>query len=66
MSGGWVGSRSYALYLVHVFAFVATREIWFRLSPPGTAFGSTYTLRFTVTALVLLFGLAELNRVTVE
>ena len=63
---GWLGSRSYALYLVHVFAFVVTREIWFRLEPAGTVFGSTYTLRFAVTALVLLFGLAELNYRFVE
>ena len=26
----WVGSRSYALYLVHIPAYFLTREIWFR------------------------------------
>jgi len=63
---GWLGSRSYALYLVHPLVFVVTREIWFRLAPAGTMFGSTYTLRFAVTALVLLFGLSELNYRLVE
>ena len=63
---GWIGSRSYALYLVHVFAFVVTREFWFRVASPGTNFSSTYTLRFTVTGLFLLVTFAELNYRLVE
>jgi len=62
----WIGSRSYALYLIHIPAFCLTREIWFRLEPAGTAFGGTFTLRFTVTALIILAGLSELNYRFVE
>jgi peptidoglycan/LPS O-acetylase OafA/YrhL len=57
----WVGSRSYALYLIHILAFFMTRELWFRLSPPGTVFGPEDALRFGGTALVLLVTFSELN-----
>lgn len=57
----WFGSRSYALYLIHIPAFLLTREIWWRLSPPGTHFGPEFTLRYLVTAAVLLIVLSELN-----
>jgi len=62
----WVGSRSYALYLIHIPAFFATREIWYRIEPAGTVFGGTYTLRFGLTAMALLATLAELNYRFVE
>ena len=57
----WLASRSYSLYLTHVPAFVATQEIWFRLSPPGTVFGSGYTLRYGLTAAALTFIFSECN-----
>jgi peptidoglycan/LPS O-acetylase OafA/YrhL len=57
----WVGSRSYAIYLIHIPAFFATREIWFRVKPPGTVFDAAYTWRFALTALPLLLIAAELN-----
>jgi peptidoglycan/LPS O-acetylase OafA/YrhL len=62
----WIGSRSYALYLIHIPAYRAAREIWFRLEPKGTMFGPDYTLRLGVTAFVLLVVLAELNYRLVE
>jgi peptidoglycan/LPS O-acetylase OafA/YrhL len=62
----WFGSRSYALYLTHIPAFFLTREIWFRLAPPGTNFGGSYSLRYVVTASLLLFAFAELNYRFVE
>jgi peptidoglycan/LPS O-acetylase OafA/YrhL len=62
----WFGSRSYALYLIHIPVFFATRELWFRLEPPGTVFNGTFTLRFALTGFVLLFVLAELNYRFVE
>jgi peptidoglycan/LPS O-acetylase OafA/YrhL len=62
----WVGSRSYGLYLIHIPAFYLTREIWFRIEPPGTQFGGSFTLRFALTAMVLLISLVELNYRLVE
>lgn len=56
----WVGSRSYAIYLIHVPAFLLTREIWFRLH--GSAdWGSDFLLPFTLTAAALILLGAELN-----
>lgn len=57
----WIGTRSYAIYLIHMPAYFLTREIWFRLEPPGTTFDSTYSLRFLLTALVILIVFSELN-----
>ena len=57
----WVGTRSYALYLIHMPSYFLTRELWLRLAPAGTRFNSDYTWEFLATALVLLLGLSELN-----
>jgi peptidoglycan/LPS O-acetylase OafA/YrhL len=62
----WFGSRSYALYLIHIPAFFATRELWFRIEPAGTNFGGTFTLRFALTGGMLLLTFAELNYRFVE
>jgi peptidoglycan/LPS O-acetylase OafA/YrhL len=62
----WVGSRSYALYLVHIPAFFVTREIWFRIEPPGTVFDGAFTLRFALTGFGLLLIFTELNYRFVE
>jgi peptidoglycan/LPS O-acetylase OafA/YrhL len=62
----WFGSRSYGLYLIHIPVYFATREIWYRLQPPGTIFTDRFAVRFTYTAAILLFGLAELNYRFVE
>lgn len=56
----WVGARSYAIYLIHVPAFMATREIWARLQPAAT-FDTQYFYPFLLTAGVLIVVLAELN-----
>jgi peptidoglycan/LPS O-acetylase OafA/YrhL len=57
----WVGTRSYALYLVHVPAFYAARELWFRILPAGTVFGPHDLWRLSATALGLLVLGAEVN-----
>jgi peptidoglycan/LPS O-acetylase OafA/YrhL len=62
----WIGSRSYAIYLCHVLLFQLTVEIWYRLSPPGTVFDGTYTLRYAATAVVLICIAAEFNYRLVE
>ena len=62
----WIGSRSYTLYLIHAPSYFLTREIWYRIEPAGTNFGGNFTLRFVLTALVLLVLLTELNYRLVE
>src|SRR5579883_329830 len=62
----WVGSRSYALYLVHIPSYLMTREIWYRIEPVGTIFTGRFTLRFALTALALMLTLAELNYRLIE
>ncbi|CAM3477795.1 acyltransferase family protein [Burkholderia ubonensis] len=64
----WIGSRSYAIYLVHIPAYYMTNEIWYRIAvsheyavPDGT-----YSLRFLLTALPLTFVLAEANYRLIE
>ena len=62
----WVGSRSYAIYLIHMPAFLLTREIWWRIEPPGTVFDAHFTLRFLLTVAVLIVVLSEVNYRLVE
>jgi peptidoglycan/LPS O-acetylase OafA/YrhL len=62
----WFGSRSYAIYLIHIPAFLSAREIWFRLQPPGTIFTDRFGIRFTYTAAILLLVSVELSYRFVE
>jgi len=57
----WIGSRSYSIYLIHVPAYLFTREIWASIEPAGTVFDSTFTLRYLLTALAITGIAAELN-----
>lgn len=59
--GLWVGSRSYALYLTHIPAYLLTREIWWRVHAPNTQFGPEFTAGFIATALMLTAVFSELN-----
>jgi len=56
----WVGSRSYALYLIHIPAYSLSREIWFRLSPEQNLHQG-YFWHLIITAGVILIVLSELN-----
>ena len=51
----WLGARSYALYLIHIPAFFAAREICFRLGAPGNELAAAFL------GLALLLIAAELN-----
>jgi peptidoglycan/LPS O-acetylase OafA/YrhL len=62
----WIGSRSYAFYIAHIPIFLLTREIWFRIEPAGTVFNSTFSLRYGLTAAILLVATADLNYRFVE
>lgn len=62
----WMGSRSYGLYLIHVPAYLAAREIWFRVSPDLVGPGRHHLALLLVTAVPVTFLLAELNFRLVE
>ena len=62
----WMGSRSYGMYLIHVPAYLAAREFWFRLSPGVVGPGPRHVELLLATALPLTFLLAELNFRLVE
>lgn len=57
----WIGSRSYAIYLIHIPAFFLTREIWFRLDPANAGSDTAYMPVFAATALLLILIASELN-----
>jgi peptidoglycan/LPS O-acetylase OafA/YrhL len=57
----WIGARSYALYLTHLPSYFLTREIWYRIEPPGTRFNADYTYQFLAVALVIMVVSSELN-----
>lgn len=56
----WIGERSYALYLIHVPAFFATRELFYR-AYPGQAPDPQLAPAYLACGLLLLVGLAQLN-----
>jgi peptidoglycan/LPS O-acetylase OafA/YrhL len=62
----WIGARSYAMYLIHMPAYLATREIWWRIEPAGTVFDGRFALRYLVTAGLLIVIFSEINYRLVE
>ncbi|MGU8083590.1 acyltransferase family protein [Burkholderia pyrrocinia] len=57
----WVGSRSYAIYVVHGIAYFLVREIWFRVGPYAYDRGIEYrTVCFGAAALLIVI-FAEFN-----
>jgi peptidoglycan/LPS O-acetylase OafA/YrhL len=57
----WMGARSYGLYLIHVPAYFAAREIWFRVSPRYQEGTLAHALILGATGLTLLVVGAELS-----
>ncbi|RQS67229.1 acyltransferase [Burkholderia sp. Bp8963] len=57
----WVGSRSYAIYVVHGIAYFLVRELWFRVGPYAVDWGLEYrTVCFWAAGgLIVIF--AEFN-----
>lgn len=62
----WVGSRSYAIYLVHVPAYFFVRECYWRLGMPGNAPSGYSSFVYAATAMLLIGILAEANYRWVE
>ncbi|TXI34104.1 acyltransferase family protein [Aquipseudomonas alcaligenes] len=61
----WVGTRSYAIYLIHIPAFYLSREIWFRVRPGGAP-GDELFFPLLFTAGVLIALLSEFNYRLIE
>ncbi len=62
----WMGTRSYAIYLIHIPAFFFTREIFYRLYPEQSGSGGEFFYPVLLTATVLIVLLGELNYRFVE
>ncbi|MFV3413769.1 acyltransferase family protein [Pseudomonas nitroreducens] len=56
----WVGTRSYAIYLIHVPVFFAVRECWSRLYPQLPV-DERFFYPFVLSAAALIVVLSELN-----
>lgn len=56
----WVGSRSYAIYLIHIPVFFTVREAGFRLYP-GIVPDDRFFYPFVLSSAVLIIVLSELN-----
>jgi peptidoglycan/LPS O-acetylase OafA/YrhL len=63
---GWIGERSYSLYLIHLPSFWMAREILTRLLPPGSVRGWAVDVFVIATAAALLILLVEANLRLVE
>jgi peptidoglycan/LPS O-acetylase OafA/YrhL len=63
---GWLGSRSYSLYLIHVVVFCFTKEIVYRLTPLDYRLNSGDNWLLVVLAIPFLISVAELNYRYVE
>lgn len=57
----WFGSRSYAIYLIHIPAFYFTRELWFHTDAAAQGFNEDFFYPFVITAFLLIVVLSELN-----
>ncbi|WP_426204787.1 acyltransferase family protein [Pseudomonas sp. TWP3-1] len=63
----WFGSRSYALYVIHMFAYHLSTEIWSRVaSERGVALGAEFSVELLLTSFAIMVVCGELNYRFVE
>jgi peptidoglycan/LPS O-acetylase OafA/YrhL len=58
---GWIGSRSYGIYLIHIPAYQLVREIIFRLQSAGLPTPAGHPVVTLLIAFGLIVLLSELN-----
>lgn len=57
----WCGSRSYAIYLIHVPTFFLVRELWFRITGISPSGGIEQIALLTAASSLIIGLFAELN-----
>ncbi|MBP3998305.1 acyltransferase family protein [Pseudomonas koreensis] len=63
----WLGSRSYALYVIHMFAYHLSTEIWSRVAAGNDShLSSSYTIELLLTSVSIMLVMSELNYRYVE
>lgn len=63
----WIGSRSYALYVIHVCAYHFSVELWSRYAAvQGLALDKSFTVELVLTAALFMLIGSELNYRLVE
>lgn len=63
----WLGSRSYALYVIHMFAYHLSTEIWSRVAAENDSpLTSSFTTEMLLTSVVIMLVMSELNYRYVE
>jgi peptidoglycan/LPS O-acetylase OafA/YrhL len=62
----WVGTRSFALYIIHWPASILARAALIALEPPHTHFGANFNLRYVAIWAAITFVGAELNYRLIE
>jgi peptidoglycan/LPS O-acetylase OafA/YrhL len=63
----WLGSRSYALYVIHMFAYHLSTEIWYRVAlEKGLTLAQGFTTELLATSAIIMIVLSELNYRLVE
>ena len=63
---GWIGSRSYGIYLIHIPAYQLVRELIFRLQSAGLPSPAGHPILTLLIAFGLIVLLSELNYRLVE
>lgn len=54
----WVGSRSFSIYLTHLFSYWLTREMFYRMLPHQT-FDARFTMPFALVAALMIVSFSE-------
>ena len=63
----WLGSRSYALYVIHMFAYHLSTEIRYRVATEkGLTLAQGFTTELLATSAIIMIVLSELNYRLVE
>ena len=62
----WLGARSYALYLTHIPAYLAARDLWSRTLPKDGVLDVSYAFPVAVTGVVLMLLASDFTHRLIE